>query len=79
MSFLEYKRAFDLIASGTGLIAFAPIIVAISIAIKLDSQGPIFIRQTRYDYKSPACSSPPVSHAWPTYDARRSSFASNVY
>ena len=46
------KRAFDLIASGTGLIVFAPIIVAISIAIKLDSQGPIFIRQTRYDYKN---------------------------
>ena len=46
------KRAFDLIVSGTGLIVFAPIIVAISIAIKLDSQGPIFIRQTRYDHKS---------------------------
>jgi lipopolysaccharide/colanic/teichoic acid biosynthesis glycosyltransferase len=44
------KRAFDLVCSGIGVIMFAPIILAISTAIKLANQGPIFFRQTRYGY-----------------------------
>jgi lipopolysaccharide/colanic/teichoic acid biosynthesis glycosyltransferase len=44
------KRAFDLLVSTAGLIAFAPMILAASIAIKFDSRGPIFIRQTRHGY-----------------------------
>ena len=46
------KRAFDVILSGAGLVVFSPIVLAISIAIKLESRGPIFIRLTRYDYEN---------------------------
>ena len=54
MSLLDrgIKRAFDLILSGAGLILFSPIIVAISLAIKLVSHGPVFITQTRYGYNN---------------------------
>jgi exopolysaccharide biosynthesis polyprenyl glycosylphosphotransferase len=42
-----FKRAFDLVAAGIGLLAISPIMLAIAIAIKLDSRGPIFFRQLR--------------------------------
>ncbi len=41
------KRAFDLIASSTLLTLFAPLFVAIAIAIRLDSKGPIIYRARR--------------------------------
>ena len=41
------KRAFDLIGATVGLIAIAPLMIAIAIAIKLDSRGPVLFRQTR--------------------------------
>jgi lipopolysaccharide/colanic/teichoic acid biosynthesis glycosyltransferase len=41
------KRAFDLTFSLVGLSAFAPLIVVIAIAIKLDSSGPVFYSQER--------------------------------
>ncbi len=41
------KRAMDLLVSAGVLIIFSPILAAISLAIKLDSAGPVFIRQTR--------------------------------
>jgi exopolysaccharide biosynthesis polyprenyl glycosylphosphotransferase len=41
------KRCFDLIATSIGLVFIAPLIAAISIAIKLDSRGPLFFRQVR--------------------------------
>jgi exopolysaccharide biosynthesis polyprenyl glycosylphosphotransferase len=41
------KRAFDLGATSLGLLAAAPIIAAIALAIRLDSKGPIFFRQVR--------------------------------
>ncbi len=41
------KRGFDLIATLIGLVAVAPIFLAIWIAIKLDSKGPVFFRQRR--------------------------------
>jgi lipopolysaccharide/colanic/teichoic acid biosynthesis glycosyltransferase len=41
------KRLFDLIASGLGLIILSPLLIAISIAIKLESSGPVFFRQER--------------------------------
>jgi lipopolysaccharide/colanic/teichoic acid biosynthesis glycosyltransferase len=37
-----------------GLILFAPILLIASIAIKLDSRGPIFIRKTLYRYDNRA-------------------------
>lgn len=41
------KRAFDLACSGVGLILLSPVLVAIAIAIRLDSSGPVFFRQVR--------------------------------
>jgi exopolysaccharide biosynthesis polyprenyl glycosylphosphotransferase len=41
------KRAMDLLGAAIGLIAVAPIMAAIALAIKLDSRGPVFFRQTR--------------------------------
>ena len=41
------KRAFDLVGASLGLLAVAPLMIAIVIAIKLDSRGPVFFRQRR--------------------------------
>ncbi len=41
------KRAFDFAATSVGLLAVAPILAALAAAIKLDSRGPVFYRQTR--------------------------------
>lgn len=41
------KRLFDLLASGIGLLVLAPILLGISLAIKLESHGPVFFRQER--------------------------------
>ena len=41
------KRAFDLVGASLALIAMAPVMAIIAIAIKLDSKGPVFFRQTR--------------------------------
>ena len=41
------KRTFDLLVSGIALVLIAPILLAIGLAIKLDSRGPAFFRQER--------------------------------
>jgi lipopolysaccharide/colanic/teichoic acid biosynthesis glycosyltransferase len=41
------KRLFDVIASAFGLLLLAPLLVAISLAIKFESRGPVFFRQER--------------------------------
>ena len=41
------KRLFDIVLSTTGLIVIAPILLAVAIAIKLDSEGPVFYKGTR--------------------------------
>jgi exopolysaccharide biosynthesis polyprenyl glycosylphosphotransferase len=41
------KRAFDLLGASLGLLATAPLTIAIAIAVKLDSRGPVFFRQLR--------------------------------
>lgn len=41
------KRAFDILGASLGLLAVAPLMGAIVIAIKLDGRGPIFFRQRR--------------------------------
>ena len=41
------KRAFDLLGASLGLLIVSPLMVAIAIAIKLDSRGPVFFRQVR--------------------------------
>jgi exopolysaccharide biosynthesis polyprenyl glycosylphosphotransferase len=41
------KRAMDVVLVTVGLLAISPLLIAVAIAIKLDSQGPVFYRQQR--------------------------------
>jgi exopolysaccharide biosynthesis polyprenyl glycosylphosphotransferase len=41
------KRTMDVVLSSLGVVVFAPLLVGIAVAIKLDSRGPVFFRQRR--------------------------------
>ena len=41
------KRCFDLVVSAVAILLLLPVLIAVGIAIKLDSRGPILFRQTR--------------------------------
>jgi exopolysaccharide biosynthesis polyprenyl glycosylphosphotransferase len=41
------KRSFDLVVSTIALILMSPLLAVIALAIRLDSRGPVFFRQTR--------------------------------
>ena len=41
------KRTLDLVGAGLGLLVISPLMIAMAIAIKLDSRGPVLFRQTR--------------------------------
>ena len=41
------KRVFDLLLAGLGLVLLSPLLLAIAVAVKLDSPGPVFYRQQR--------------------------------
>ncbi|WP_418321164.1 sugar transferase [Piscinibacter sakaiensis] len=41
------KRFIDIVGSGFGLVLLWPVFLGVAIAIKLDSPGPVFFRQTR--------------------------------
>jgi exopolysaccharide biosynthesis polyprenyl glycosylphosphotransferase len=41
------KRAFDLAAASIGLLCVSPLMLAIAVAIRRDSRGPVFFRQPR--------------------------------
>ena len=41
------KRSMDVLAAGIGLLVLAPVFLAIAVAIKLTSRGPVFYRQAR--------------------------------
>ena len=41
------KRAFDVVASGAGLLVLAPVFLAIALFIRFDDGGPVFFRQER--------------------------------
>lgn len=45
------KRAIDIAVSLAALLVFAPLMAAIAVAIKLDSQGPVFFLQRRTGYR----------------------------
>ena len=45
--FCMIKRIMDVVGSALALLLFAPILLAIAIAIKLTSKGPVFFRQKR--------------------------------
>jgi lipopolysaccharide/colanic/teichoic acid biosynthesis glycosyltransferase len=69
------KRTFDLLLSATGLVASAPLWLAIAVAIRLEDGGPVFFSQARvgrggrhfvaYKFRSmvPAAASMPPSPA----------------
>jgi Undecaprenyl-phosphate glucose phosphotransferase len=46
------KRGFDIAAAVAGLVLLSPLLALVSIAIKLDSSGPIFFRQTRHGFNN---------------------------
>ena len=41
------KRTMDLVGAGAGLIVLSPLFAVVTLAIKLDSEGPLFFRQAR--------------------------------
>lgn len=41
------KRSFDLAVAGLGLLACAPVMAVVALAVKLDSPGPVLYRQLR--------------------------------
>jgi lipopolysaccharide/colanic/teichoic acid biosynthesis glycosyltransferase len=46
------KRAVDIVGSGLGLLAIAPVFAAVALAIRLDTRGPVFFRQRRMGHRS---------------------------
>jgi Undecaprenyl-phosphate glucose phosphotransferase len=46
------KRGFDIVAATVGLILLSPLFVIVSLAIKLDSRGPVIFLQTRHGYNN---------------------------
>jgi Undecaprenyl-phosphate glucose phosphotransferase len=47
-----FKRCEDLILASLALTALAPLMLALAVAIKLDSAGPVLFRQKRYGYNN---------------------------
>lgn len=47
---INLKRAGDVAVSALALIALAPVLGALAVAVKLDSHGPVFYRQERVGY-----------------------------
>jgi lipopolysaccharide/colanic/teichoic acid biosynthesis glycosyltransferase/ADP-glucose pyrophosphorylase len=45
--YLAAKRAIDVVASAIILVLLSPVLLAVALAVKLDSPGPIFFRQIR--------------------------------
>lgn len=43
----NFKRIFDVLLSSVALILLAPVMIALAVAVKLDSKGPVFYRQER--------------------------------
>ncbi|MGE5571374.1 MAG: sugar transferase [Rhodospirillales bacterium] len=48
---LAVKRAVDVVVSAVAIVLFAPLVPLIAAAIRLDSRGPVFYRQTRVGYR----------------------------
>jgi len=43
-----FKRLSDVVISATALVLLAPVLLAVAVAIRLDSPGPVLFRQKRY-------------------------------
>ncbi|MBZ8132510.1 undecaprenyl-phosphate glucose phosphotransferase [Afifella sp. IM 167] len=46
------KRLFDMTIASLALILLSPVLLAVAIAVKLDSRGPVFFRQHRYGFNN---------------------------
>jgi polysaccharide biosynthesis protein PslA len=46
------KRVFDIAVAGAALLFFAPLLIAVAIAIKVTSPGPVLFYQSRYGYRN---------------------------
>lgn len=46
------KRVFDIVTASVGLIVLLPLFLVVSIAIRLESRGPILFRQSRHGYNN---------------------------
>ncbi len=46
------KACFDRIVGGILLVLFTPVMLAVALAIRLDSRGPVFFRQKRYGFNN---------------------------
>jgi polysaccharide biosynthesis protein PslA len=46
------KRLFDVVAAGLALVVLAPVMLAIALAIRLDSAGPALFRQPRHGFNN---------------------------
>ncbi|WP_297513769.1 exopolysaccharide biosynthesis polyprenyl glycosylphosphotransferase [uncultured Caulobacter sp.] len=46
------KRAQDLVVASLGLLLAGPVMLAVALAVKLDSPGPIFFRQRRHGFNN---------------------------
>ncbi|MDH3349802.1 MAG: sugar transferase [Desulfobulbaceae bacterium] len=44
---MAFKRLFDIVFSSASILIFFPVIIAIALAIKIDSIGPVFFQQQR--------------------------------
>ena len=45
------KRAFDLVASGAGMLLLSPVFAVVAVAVKVTSPGPVFFRQRRVGHR----------------------------
>ena len=48
------KRFADIMLATTGLLLLSPLIICVAVAIKLESRGPVFHRETVYGYANQA-------------------------
>jgi Undecaprenyl-phosphate glucose phosphotransferase len=46
------KRVFDLVTAIAALVIAAPVMVAVAVAVRLDSPGPVLFRQTRHGFNA---------------------------
>jgi Undecaprenyl-phosphate glucose phosphotransferase len=49
---LVLKSVFDRIVGALALVALAPVLAAVAVAVKLDSRGPVLFRQRRYGFNN---------------------------
>lgn len=46
------KRIFDVVLASMAIVAFAPVMAAVAVAIRLDSPGPVLFRQRRHGFNN---------------------------